>query len=257
MTEIEVETVLPGALDVSERVRLVRPCSEGIPSKKCIRDGDNRSVWNLPPRLIAGLRSTGGSVLSPKGSVVFAEGHKALSVYVIRRGQVKVVLNSPYGRPLLIRVAHAGDILGLSAVLSKSPYDVTAVVKERAELLKFEGSNFVKFILQNIEGSLWAVEALNCEYRSTLDDVFRLGMYNSVIRRLAHLLFALGSEIDPSSDGPLQLRISLTHEELASMLGSSRESVTRAMKILRDDGVVRVRAGRITILQMGALREML
>lgn len=193
----------------------------------------------------------------PKGSVVFAESQKARNVYVIRRGQVKVVLSSPHGRPLLIRVAHPGDVLGLSAVLSKSPYDVTAVVKERAELLKFEGENFLKFILQHIEGSLWAVEALNCEYRSALDDVYRLGIYNTVISRLAHLLCAMGGEIDPSSDGSLELRITLTQEEIASMLGSSRESVTRAMRVLRDNEIIAVRARRITILQMDALRGLL
>jgi CRP/FNR family transcriptional regulator len=76
-----------------------------------------------------------------------------------------------------------------------------------------------------LEGSLHAAESLSNEYRSALTDACRLALSNSIAGRVAHLLLELVIESGTTQDARPKIHISLRHEDLASMLGSSRESI--------------------------------
>jgi CRP/FNR family transcriptional regulator len=161
----------------------------------------------------------------PTGSILFTEGHMPRIVSVVCNGRVKLTRSSQDGKTLLVKVARPGDVLGLSAALSRLPHEVTAQAIEDTQITTFAHKDFLYFIQHHLEGSLHAAESLSNEYRSALTDACRLALSNSIAGRVAHLLLELVIESGTTQDARPKIHISLRHEDLASMLGSSRESI--------------------------------
>jgi len=193
----------------------------------------------------------------PMGNILFAEGQASRSVSVVCVGQVKLTRSSKDGRTLLVKIARAGDVLGLSAALSQMPYEVTAQAIEHTQLATFEQQDFLNFIQHHAEGSMHAAVSLSNEYRSALSDASRLALSASIAGRVAHLLLELVVENETTRDAQPKIHMSLRHEDLASMLGSSRESITRVLNRLRRDGVISIKGTDMTILSKEALEVLL
>jgi CRP/FNR family transcriptional regulator len=191
------------------------------------------------------------------GDILFAEGQAPRRVSVVCAGQVKLTRSSRDGRTLLVKIARPGDVLGLSAALSKVPYEVTAQAIERTQLATFEQQDFLHFIQNHAEGSLHAAESLSNEYRSALTDACRLALSTSIAGRVAHLLLELVVENETAQDAQPKIHMSLRHEDLASMLGSSRESITRVLNGFRRKGVISIEGANMTILSKEALEVLL
>ncbi len=102
-----------------------------------------------------------------------------------------------------------------------------------------------------------AAESLNSEYQSALNDACRLALSSSVAGRVAHLLLELAVGNESAHNCRPEIHLPLTHEELASMLGSSRESVTRVLSNFRRTGIVSIKAAKLTILRKEALEILL
>lgn len=213
--------------------------------------------WHLPPSLLANLGELATSITVPRRSILFSEGQKPDLVYVVSEGRIKLFRGSKQGRIFLVKMAEPGEILGLSAALSATPYELTAEAAENATLLRFHRKDFVAFIRNHIEGSLSAAESLNDEYRSALEDACRLALYNSVPSRLAHLLIAFALENGTAAERQPRIHMPLTHEEIATMLGSTRESVTRALKSFRRKGILSIHGADVTIRRKSALELLL
>ena len=193
----------------------------------------------------------------PMGNILFAEGQASRSVSVVCVGQVKLTRSSKDGRTLLVKIARPGAVLGLSAALSKMPYEVTAQAIEHTHLATFERQDFLNFIQHHAEGSLHAAESLSNEYRSALSDASRLALSTSIAGRVAHLLLELVVENETIQDAQPKIHMSLRHEDLASMVGSSRESITRVLNGLRRNGVISIKGADMTILSKEALEVLL
>jgi CRP/FNR family transcriptional regulator len=156
-----------------------------------------------------------------------------------------------------VKVARPGDLLGLSAALSKTPYEVTARAIEQTQLAIFAQQDFLQFIRHHGEGSLHAAESLSNEYRSVLTDACRLALSSSIAGRVAHLLLELMVENETAQHAQPKIHMPLRHEDLASMLGSSRESITRVLNGFRRKGVISIQGSDMIILSKEALEVLL
>jgi len=225
----------------------------------CLSCKTKRAGWfcDLSPQAMAEYDAISTHVLLPIGSVLFAEGQMPRNVSVVCDGRIKLTKSSQNGKTLLVRIAKPGDVLGLSAVLSKGTYEVTAQAIEYVQLKTFQQKDFLHFIQRHIEGSLHAAESLGKEYRSALTDAYRLALSSSIAGRLAHLLLEFTSESEVKRDGQPEIHMALKHEDLASMLGISRESVTRILNNLRRKGIISIKGTKVTILRKDALERML
>ncbi len=134
---------------------------------------------------------------------------------------------------------------GLSAALSKTPYEVTAQAIEHTQIKTFQQMDFLHFIQRHVEGSLHAAESLSNEYRSVLSDAARLALSSSIAGRVAHLLLELVVEGETSQDAHPEIRMSLKQEDLASMLGSSRESVSRILNDFRRKEIISIKGTKM------------
>ena len=227
--------------------------------QSCLLCKARKPGWfcSLSSQSLADLNAMSTHTLLPMGNILFAEGQVSRSVFVVCAGEVKLSRSSKDGRTLLLKIARAGDLLGLSAALSKAPYEVTAQAIEHTQLATFEQHDFLNFIQRYAEGSLHAAESLSAEYRSALSDASRMALSTSIAGRVAHLLLELVVENETAQDAQPKIHMSLRHEDLASMLGSSRESITRVLGRFRRDGVISIEGTDMTILAKEALEILL
>jgi CRP/FNR family cyclic AMP-dependent transcriptional regulator len=227
--------------------------------QSCLQCKARKPGWfcSLSAQSLADLDAMSTHTILPIGNILFTEGQASRSVSVVCAGQVKLTKSSRDGRTLLVKIARPGAVLGLSAALSKMPYEVTAQAIERTQLATFPQQHFLNFIQQDAEASLHAAESLSNEYRSALADASRLALSTSIAGRVAHLLLELVVENETIQDAQPKIHMSLRHEDLASMVGSSRESITRVLNGLRRNGIISIKGADMTIHSKEALEVLL
>jgi CRP/FNR family cyclic AMP-dependent transcriptional regulator len=181
------------------------------------------------------------------GTTIFYEETPVSSVYVVCLGRVKLSATSQQGKALILKIALPGDVLGLSAAVSGSRYEVTAEAIEPTRLKSVPRDEFLAFLRRHGEASMHATHALSEEYRTAFFDVRRLALSASAASRLASLLLEWGRA---AAYGKVEMRftMALTHEDLASMIGTSRETVTRILGRFKRDKLIQMRGATILIL---------
>ena len=235
---------------------MAQHCSNMVPSESCLTCKDRHEEWfcNLSPQALAEFDALGTHITVPSGGTLFFETQPARSVYILCSGHVKLTTSSKDGKTLLVRIARPGDVLGLSAAIAGTPYEITAQTLDPAQVKSFQRQDFLCFIERYIEGSIHTAKMLNKEYREALSDAVRLALSNSIAARVARLLLAMTAD----QDGPKpRFNMSLTHEDLANMLGTTRESVTRVLSEMKRKEIIAIQGVSLTILRKSALELLL
>jgi CRP/FNR family cyclic AMP-dependent transcriptional regulator len=214
-----------------------------------------RMFCNLSPEALDDFGSIGVQATLPKGTKLFMEDGSSNGVFVICTGQVKLSCISREGRTLILKIAMPGDVLGLGAVISGSRYEVTAETIEPTEIKSIRREEFLSFIQKHGEASLHAAKALSEEYKAVFFDARRLALSGSAAGRLAGVLLEWGRA---ASCGKPEMRftMALTHEELANLVGSSRETVTRMLGRFKRDKLIQMRGSSILILSPERLEQL-
>lgn len=212
---------------------------------------------DLPSVLHAIHASNNGNLnsLHGRGKVLFAEGEPARGLYLLRTGRATVSIASSEGRVVMLRLAQPGDVLGLNSVLQNRPYDTTVKTLEacrtdfisRAELLGLMQQNHA--VLQAI------LDLLSRELNELTERAKLLLLPQTVTGRLAKLLLEWSKENGSGAPATGRMDRVLTHEEIAQMIGSSRETVTRLLGSLSKQQVIRVTTDSILICNRHALEH--
>jgi CRP/FNR family transcriptional regulator len=202
---------------------------------------------NLAPGALADFDAIGSPVSLPKGSVLFREGDPGDRVYILCEGKVKLSCSSRDGKTLNLRIALAGDVLGLSAVISGSPFEVTAECMEPVSLKAIGAKEFLPFLNRHGEASMHAARALSDEYKAAYSDARRLALSGSVPGRIAGLLLDWGRSAS-CGDAGMRFNMVLTHDDLANFTGTSRETVSRTLSRLQKDNLIRINGATVHIL---------
>ncbi|MBT9333383.1 Crp/Fnr family transcriptional regulator [Acidipila sp. 4G-K13] len=202
---------------------------------------------NLSDDALQHLDRIGSRLALPGRAVLFEESHPANGVFVVCEGQLKLSTTSRDGRVMILRLAGAGDVLGLSAALNNIPHEVTAETLEPTVLRNIRRNDFMEFLQTHLEVGEKTSQVMAKEYREVFLDARRLALSGSASGRLARLLLDWANT---AACGKPELRftMALTHEELANMAGSSRETVTRLLNQFERDGLIRRRGSSITLL---------
>jgi CRP/FNR family transcriptional regulator, cyclic AMP receptor protein len=227
--------------------------------ENCLHCRASKAGWfcHLAPQALEEYAGLSTHVMLPAGVVLFTEDEAALNVSVICDGRIKLTKSSRNGKTLLVKIAKPGEVLGLSAVLSKTRYEVTAQAIEPTQVKTFRQNDFLRFIQGYVEGSLHAAESLSNEYRSVLSDASRLALSPSIAGRVAHLVLELAIENQTAQDAKPQIRMLLKREELAAKLGSSRESISRVLSDFSRQGILSLEGATMTILRKESLEALL
>ena len=182
----------------------------------------------------------------PKGATLFMEGHPSNGIYVLCQGRVKLSTCSRDGKVIILRIAQAGEVLGLSATVSDLNYEATAEVLEPCQVNFVRKGDFLRFLAQNAEASFSAVKQISRKYHKAYTKVRSFGLSHTAADKLAKLLLEWG-KTNGNVNGGIHLKISYTHEEIAEMIGTSRETVTRILKDFRDRKLITLKGSDLTI----------
>ena len=186
-----------------------------------------------------------------RGSIVYREGNRMKGFYCVQEGIIKIYKTGPDGKEQIIRFAKPGDIIGYRSVMSNEPACTTTEVLEEAILWHIPTSILINLVKNNGE---FAVEImkLTCkelgEANSYLTDIAQ----KTVKERLAETLIHLDSEFGTDDHGIL--KISLTREEMANIVGTATESVIRLLSEFKNEKYIELNGRKIKILDRPGLK---
>lgn len=183
----------------------------------------------------------------PRGTKLFLENSPSNGVFVICSGQVKLSCTSKEGRTLILKIAMPGDVLGLGAVISGTKYELTAEAVQPTEVKSIRREEFLAFLKRHGQASLHAAKALSEEYKAAFFDARRLALSGSTAGRLASVLLEW-ARAESYGKPELRLTMALTHEELANLVGCSRETMTRMLGRFKREKLIAMRGVSIHIL---------
>lgn len=161
-------------------------------------------------------------------------------------GRVKLTTHSRNGKALILRVATPGEVLGLSAAISDSVNETTAEVVEPCQVNFVRKSDFCRFLETNADAGMNALRQLSLQYKIAYMQIRSLGLSTCVADKLATLLVGWSKD-KPSNNGGVHLKVSFSHEEIAEMIGTSRETVTRLLKDFREQGLIAIKGSDLYI----------
>ncbi len=216
-----------------------------------------RMFCNLSGQALLDYAALGVDATFPRGATLFAEDSRPDGVFVLCHGQVKLSCTSREGKTLILKMAMPGDVLGLGAVVSNSPYEVTAETATPTRIKNIRRDDFLAFLQRHGEGSLHAAKSLADEYKAAFFDARRLALSGSAAGRLASVLLDWGkSSAACGQHQQMRFTMALTHEELANLVGSSRETITRMLGRFRKQRLIEVRGASIVILSPEGLEQL-
>lgn len=201
---------------------------------------------NLKESTIRILDALKISNLYPRGSALFIEGQPAQGVYILCHGRIKLSTCSRDGKVIILQIAEAGEVLGLSAVISDSAFEATAEVIEPCQISFIRKADFLRLLQQNTDACLNAVRQLSQNYQTAHLQICSLGLSSSVADKLAKLFLAW-CDSSGTGNGAVHLKISYTHEEIAEMIGTSRETVSRLLKNFRERKLISLKGSDLIV----------
>jgi CRP/FNR family cyclic AMP-dependent transcriptional regulator len=204
---------------------------------------------------LGGLAAISYATVYPENSVLFVEGQMPRGVYILCRGRVKLSMVSSEGKTLILNISEPGDILGLSSCLLGQSYQATVETLSPCQLNFIRREDFLNYIRKHPQVMFRVAEFLSREYRAACNEIGSLGLAHSAAEKMARLLLDW-KETHASSNGESTLKLTLTHEEMAQMIGSSRETVTRMLARFRAKNYIEVHGSTLVIRNRGALQSL-
>lgn len=189
----------------------------------------------------------------PKGATLFVEGQLPRGVFVLCTGRVKLSTTSADGKTLIVRIADPGEVLGLPATLTEKPYELTAEVIEPTQANFIPTQEFLNFLREHGDVGLRVAQLLAEAYHSAVAEMRTIGLSHSVGQKLARFLLDLTAGHD-GGKGELRVTLTLTHEEIAQMIGASRETVTRLFGEFKKRQLLEVKGSTLIIKSTAGLR---
>ncbi|MES2390531.1 MAG: Crp/Fnr family transcriptional regulator [Acidobacteriota bacterium] len=205
------------------------------------------SFCDITGDALAAFEKLGMKMRLPKGAILFMEDDPCDAATMLCSGQVKLSCTSRGGKTLILKIAVPGEMLGLGAVISGANFEVTAEAVEPCMVKKIRREELMNFLEQYGQASLRAARSLSNDYQCAFFDARRLALSRTAAGRLAGILLGLGRAVH-TGHPEMRFTMALTHEELASLAGTSRETVTRAMGKFQREGLIAVHGSSVHVL---------
>lgn len=189
------------------------------------------------------------------GDILFSEEELAKGVFILQQGKVKISTSSSDGKTLILRIATAGAVLGLSSVIQNKPQETTAQVLETSKLSFVRRADLLRLMSERGDLTLHMAKELSLEYAGLCQELATIGLQRSAVSRLAQL-FVGWSESTTLDRTNIEIECSLTHEVIAQLIGTSRETVTRILHDFRVGEIATLKNDVLTIHDTRKLRAL-
>jgi len=209
---------------------------------------------NLSPPAVQRLNEIKSIAVYPKSAMLFIEGQQPRGVFVLCAGKAKLSTSSLEGKTIITKICESGDVLGLTATISNRPYEVTAEMIEPGQANFIPRDALLNFLRDNGEVAVRVAEQLSRNYFTAYEEIRTLGLTTSPAEKFAKLL--LGWSSGNGQNGSAQLKLTLTHEEIAEMIGTTRETVSRLFSDFKKKQFLQVKGATLTIRNRPALEKL-
>jgi CRP/FNR family cyclic AMP-dependent transcriptional regulator len=191
----------------------------------------------------------------PKGSLLFVEGEQPRGVFILCSGKVKLTTSSSEGKTLIVRMVEAGEILGLGSTILGTAYEQSAETIEPAQVNFIRREEFLRLINTHPEAMLRTAQQLSRAVLSAEREVRTFGLSQTTSERLAKLILDWCKHGDETDRG-IRVKVLLTHEEIAQMIGTTRETVTRVLSDFKRKKIIDVKGSTVFVPKTQGLMEM-
>ena len=224
---------------------------------------ETASTLVAPSNFLAQLRPEDDAALREIATVqhfgrsdfVFRSGAPGNNVYFLRSGKVKIHQLSPLGREVILWFCFAGEIFGLAEVASGGGRVVNAQACEASEVLAISQEKFRDYLDRHPRLAMLSMQVLSSRLR-VLGEMFVNLVADDVSTRIAKLILRLSARYGTRVGKEVFLNIPLTHQEIADMVGTSRQTVTSVLSALKRQGVLSIENRRIHIESEELLNEL-
>jgi CRP/FNR family cyclic AMP-dependent transcriptional regulator len=192
------------------------------------------------------LNEIKSTAVYPKGAMLFIEGQQPRGVFVLCAGKAKLSTSSREGKTIITKLSEAGDVLGLNSVISNRPYEVTAEMMEPGQANFIPRESLLQFLKEHGEVALRVAEQLSRNYYTAYEEIRTLGLATSPSEKFAK---------PPNGDNGTQVKLTLTHEEIAEIIGTTRETVSRLFSEFKKKQLLQLKGSTLIIRNRPALEK--
>ena len=171
------------------------------------------------------LNELTSTALYPKGAMLFIEGQTPRGAFILCSGKAKLSASSKDGKTIITRICKSGDVVGLSASMVNRPYEVTAEMIEPGQVNFISRESLLALVKESSELAFRVGQQVSLSYINACDEIRTLGISRSPAEKFAKLLLSWYPE--EQTNGGAHVKVTFTHGEIAEMIGTTRETVTR------------------------------
>ena len=199
--------------------------------------------WNvlvqLSPDQLRDLDKTGITRKLKKGDYIFRSGESAGGVYFLKTGKVKVSHIASSGKEVILWFCFGGDIFGLAESMQCGEREVNAFACDQSEILSISQDKFNSFLFENPQVMFLLLQVMTSRLRCLSDTLANVAG-EQVGKRFARLLFWLCARYGRSEGECTVMNVQLTHQEIADMIGATRQTVTSLMSNFKQQGILEI-----------------
>jgi CRP/FNR family transcriptional regulator, cyclic AMP receptor protein len=188
-----------------------------------------------------------------KGEILFQQGDEGTALYIIAEGRIKISLSRRMDN-VTLAILGQGEFLGEMALLDELPRSADAIALDDSQLYVLNRKDFLSFLNSNAQAVDAILNSLSRRLRKTDDQLAEMCFLN-LSARLAKRLVELAETQQPEADNPNAYDLKISQQELGNILGVSRESINKELKILRDKGVLSTSRNSVHILDIESLKK--
>jgi CRP/FNR family cyclic AMP-dependent transcriptional regulator len=231
----------PYGMELVEDCLSCNLCSEGF-------------FCHLPKPAMEVFQSLKFTLAYPAGAILFVEGQDCRGIYVLCKGRVKLSTSSTEGQTLIVKIARAGEVLGLHATISGVQHETTAETGQSCQLNFVKNSDFLRFLTEHGDACMNAAIHLSRECQQAYVQL-RSFVMASAPQRIARLMLDWSND-DSALAADHGIKVALTHDEIGQIIGVSRETVTRTLADFRKQRIALLHGSTLLIQDMPAIQKL-
>jgi CRP-like cAMP-binding protein len=189
-----------------------------------------------------------------KGATVFLHGDPGDDLYVVESGSVKICMTTPDGKEITLAILGPGEFFGELALMDGAPRSSNAVTMEDCQLLLLERSRFIAFVDEHPSVARRIIEVLSRRLRDN-NELVQDAAFFDVAGRLARVILRLADSVGSDEGGAITISRRLTQNDLAGMIGTTRESVNKWLTFYERQGLIDRNGGLMRVLDAEGLRS--
>ncbi len=188
----------------------------------------------LTPPQAEALAATVSKKRFKRGEVIVEQGMKSDALYIVLAGRTRVVMTDSKGREVILATLKSGDYVGEMSLIDNEPHSATVVADQQVDVLVLGRDSFLLCLSQNAEMALAVMRGLVQRLRKASQNISSLALVG-VYGRVAKVLL---DSATPDDSGALLIRDKVSRQDIAKMVGASREMVSRVMKDFEEQGFI-------------------